>query len=51
MALLAIGGLVTVVLDGENPWEYYPEGDEGWLKVVVRERGADGGIAVSTRPV
>jgi len=28
------GGLVTVVLDGENPWEYYPEGGVPFLRTL-----------------
>jgi len=24
--------LVSVILDGENPWEYYPDGGEGFLR-------------------
>jgi alpha-amylase/alpha-mannosidase (GH57 family) len=35
--------LVAVILDGENPWEHYPDGGEGFLRglyaTVARSRG------------
>jgi alpha-amylase/alpha-mannosidase (GH57 family) len=33
----APGGVVSVVLDGENPWEYYPDGGEAFLDGLYRE--------------
>jgi len=26
---------VSIILDGENPWEYYPDGGEGFLRKIV----------------
>ncbi len=28
----ADAGLVSIILDGENPWEYYPDGGEAFLR-------------------
>ncbi|HPQ71444.1 MAG TPA: glycoside hydrolase family 57 protein [bacterium] len=30
------GGTVSIVLDGENPWEYYADGGEGFLNGLFR---------------
>ncbi len=37
--------LVSVILDGENPWEHYPDGGEGFLRglyAALTRKGADG---------
>jgi len=36
--------LVTLILDGENPWEYYPEGGVSFLRTLYGELGAAGDL-------
>jgi len=50
--------LVAVMLDGENPWEAYPDGGEGFLSAVYRRlaegrdiRAASVGEAIREAPV
>jgi alpha-amylase/alpha-mannosidase (GH57 family) len=43
--------LVLVALDGENPWEHYPEAGAGFLRAVYGALEADGGATVATRTV
>jgi alpha-amylase/alpha-mannosidase (GH57 family) len=35
---------VSVILDGENPWEYYPDGGERFLRTLYGELSATPGI-------
>jgi alpha-amylase/alpha-mannosidase (GH57 family) len=50
--------VVAVILDGENPWEAYPDGGEGFLSAVYRRlaegrdiRAASIGAAIREAPV
>lgn len=38
---------VSIILDGENPWEYYPDGGEGFLRGIYEELSASREIATS----
>ncbi|MDP8221830.1 MAG: glycoside hydrolase family 57 protein [Candidatus Lernaella stagnicola] len=37
----APGGTVSIILDGENPWEYYPDGGERFLDLLYSQLVAD----------
>jgi alpha-amylase/alpha-mannosidase (GH57 family) len=41
----ADGALVSVILDGENPWQGYPDGGEGFLRRLYEELGKEGAFA------
>jgi alpha-amylase/alpha-mannosidase (GH57 family) len=38
---------VSVILDGENPWEYYPDGGEGFLRGLYERLGTSQEIKTS----
>jgi alpha-amylase/alpha-mannosidase (GH57 family) len=38
---------VPIILDGENPWEYYPDGGEGFLRGVYERLSGSGDIGTS----
>jgi alpha-amylase/alpha-mannosidase (GH57 family) len=40
--------LVAIILDGENPWEYYPDGGEGFLTKVYTGIARDPGLVPIT---
>ena len=37
--------LVPIILDGENCWEYYPDGGVGFLRQLYRQAAADPGVS------
>lgn len=43
--------LVPVILDGENPWEHYPDGGEGFLRGLYASLAAGGGHDVRFQSV
>lgn len=40
-------GTCVVVLDGENPWEYYPENAVPFLRLLFSRLGSQGGITLT----
>lgn len=42
------GALVTVILDGENAWEYYPENGNRFLAGLYRQIAEDPGLKLTT---
>lgn len=38
---------VSIILDGENPWEYYPDGGEGFLRGIYDRLSTTPGIRTS----
>ncbi len=40
--------LVTIVLDGENPWEYYPGGGEPFLRAVMERLSNEADLYTAT---
>ncbi len=40
----ASNGLVSVILDGENPWEYYPDGGEKFLRCLFEQLSRHQGL-------
>ncbi len=40
----AFDPFVPIILDGENPWEYYPDGGEGFLRGIYDRLGSSKGI-------
>ncbi len=43
--------LVPVILDGENPWEHYPDGGEGFLRGLYATLSSGEGHGVRFQPV
>ncbi|MEJ2744847.1 MAG: glycoside hydrolase family 57 protein, partial [bacterium] len=43
------GALVSIILDGENPWQGYPDGGEGFLRRLYEELGKEGSFVTTAQ--